>query len=32
MYRATSNHPFLDIMDQYLIAVASDDKQATQLL
>ncbi|HGJ5884282.1 molybdopterin-guanine dinucleotide biosynthesis protein MobB [Arsenophonus sp.] len=32
LYRATSNRPFLDIMDQYVIAVASDDKQATQLL
>ncbi|WP_032116075.1 molybdopterin-guanine dinucleotide biosynthesis protein MobB [Candidatus Arsenophonus nilaparvatae] len=32
LYRATSNRPFLDIMDQHVIAVASDDKQATQLL
>lgn len=32
LYRATSNRPFLDIMDQHAIAVASDDKHATQLL
>ncbi|PAV01567.1 molybdopterin-guanine dinucleotide biosynthesis protein B [Arsenophonus sp. ENCA] len=32
LYRANSNRPFLDIMDQHLMAVASDDKQATQLL
>lgn len=32
LYRATTNRPFMDILDQHVIAVASDNKQTTQLL